>query len=90
MHAISYHYRTKETAMAITLAELDARIQAARDQEYILAWLLSGQSILFSPDDIPARIEALGDTYQRIIMAFGELAESPTGDSSLVDRNSRL
>lgn len=68
----------------ITLAELEARIRAAHDQEQILLWLLGGQSAYLSaPDEIARRIEALGDTYQRIVMALGELAgQSPVGDSS--------
>jgi len=69
--------------MSITLTELEARIRAARDQEYILAWLLSGQAISLSPDEIPQRIEELGDTYQRIIGALCEMA-------GLLDRNQPL
>ena len=70
--------------MDITLAELDARICAAHDQEIILCYLLSGQSsYVADPDEIPKRIEALDDTYQCIVAALCEMA-------GLLDRNQSL
>lgn len=61
--------------MEIAPAELEARIRAARDQEQILIWLLGGQSaLLIGPDEIPKRLEDLGDTYQHIVLAFNALA----------------
>jgi len=69
--------------MIVTLDELEARMRAAHDQEQILIWLLGGQSAYIAgPDEIPRRIEALGDTYQRIVIALSELADlSPAGDN---------
>lgn len=61
--------------MQITLAELDARIRAVRDQEAILRYLLSGQTaLIISPTEIPERIEHLGNDYQRVIIALNDLA----------------
>lgn len=80
---------------AITRTELDElvrRFGAAHDQEEIIAYMLTGESTLAAGgDDIFTRIAALADTYQRaIIFLVRVAAKSPVGDSSLVDRNSRL
>lgn len=66
--------------MQITMAELEARLRAARDQEDILLRALAGRETVIPLEEMPARIDMLGSGYQGIIIGMGQLLELRSRD----------